>query len=97
MLVGLLLWGGTVGAAVPAKAAPQGPCRAAARPGSRGGLEAEGDAHGRLRGGPAPPADHPLILGAGNGELDVAGRLVGEAGGDWNAAVIDYGSMEFVT
>jgi hypothetical protein len=37
-----------------------------------------------------------LILIADNGDLDVARRLVGEAGGSWNTATVAYGKCEFV-
>lgn len=40
--------------------------------------------------------DHTLILIAGTGELDLARRLVQEAGGSWSAADIAYGRSEFV-
>lgn len=53
-------------------------------------------AHHRLRGGSVTTADHTLILVAGNGDLDVARRLVEEAGGDWNATTIAHGRREFV-
>lgn len=40
--------------------------------------------------------DHALILIAGNGDVEVARQLVGEAGGDWDAATIAYGRSEVV-
>ena len=49
-------------------------------------------AHRRLRGGSVTTTDHTLILVTATGDLDVARRLVGEAGGSWNAASIAYGS-----
>ena len=53
-------------------------------------------AHRRLRGGSVTTTDHTLILIAGNGDLDIARRLVGAAGGDWSAANIAYGKRDFV-
>ena len=44
----------------------------------------------------SPPTDHNLILITATGDLDIARRLVGEAGGSWDAAVIAYGKQEFV-
>jgi hypothetical protein len=35
-------------------------------------------------------------LVAGNGDLDVAPRVIGESGGSWNVATIAYGKREFV-
>jgi hypothetical protein len=57
---------------------------------------ADSAAHSRLLGGSVTTVDHTLILVAGNGDLDVARRLVAEAGGSWDAAVIAYGRSEFV-
>jgi len=37
-----------------------------------------------------------LILVAGDGDLDLARRLVTGAGGKWDAATIAYGRREFV-
>ncbi|OSC43008.1 hypothetical protein B8W66_00920 [Mycobacterium decipiens] len=53
-------------------------------------------AHHRLLGGSVTTVDHTLILIAGNGDLDVARRLVEKAGGDWTAATFAYGRREFV-
>ena len=56
--------------------------------------------HGRLRGGSVTgdsETDHNLILITATGDLDIARRLVGEAGGSWDAAVIAYGKQEFVS
>ncbi len=63
----------------------------------RDALVADSAARGRLRGGSVTTTDHTLILVAGNGDRDVARRLVGEAGGSWNAATIAYGKREFVS
>jgi hypothetical protein len=57
---------------------------------------ADSAAHHRLHGGSVTTTDHTLILVAGNDDLDVARRLIGEAGGNWNAATIAYGKREFV-
>ena len=54
-------------------------------------------AHRRLRGGSVTTTDDTLILIAGIGDLDIARRLVGAAGGRWSAANIAYGKREFVT
>jgi hypothetical protein len=59
-------------------------------------LAADPAARDRLRGGSVTTTDHTLILVAGTRELDVARRLVSEAGGNWNAADIAYGRREFV-
>jgi hypothetical protein len=59
-------------------------------------LSADPSARNRLRGGSVTATDHTLILVAGNDDRDVARRLVTEAGGDWQAAVIAYGRSEFV-
>jgi hypothetical protein len=53
-------------------------------------------AHRRLRGGSVTTTDDTLILIAGIGDLDIARRLVGAAGGRWSAANIAYGKREFV-
>jgi hypothetical protein len=53
-------------------------------------------AHRRLRGGSGTTTDHTLILIAGNGDLEIARRLVGAAGSRWSAANIAYGKREFV-
>jgi hypothetical protein len=63
----------------------------------RDALVADSAARGRLRGGSVTTTDHTLILVAGNDDHDVARRLVGEAGGSWNAATIAYGKREFVS
>jgi hypothetical protein len=57
---------------------------------------ADSAAHQRLRGGSVTTTDRTLILVAGNGDLDVARRLVIESGGNWDAATIAYGKREFV-
>jgi hypothetical protein len=62
----------------------------------RDALVADSAAHNRLPGGSVITTDHTLILVAGNGDLDIARRLVGEAGGCWNAATVAYGKREFV-
>nr|WP_232070590.1 hypothetical protein [Mycobacterium lacus] len=62
----------------------------------RDAFVADSAAHQRLRGGSVTTADHILILVAGNGDLDIAHRLVGAAGGRWSAATIAYGRREFV-
>ncbi|MDT5351467.1 MAG: hypothetical protein QOH91_4754 [Mycobacterium sp.] len=51
----------------------------------------------RLLGGSVTTTDHTLILIAGNSDLDIARRLVGEAGGCWGAATIAYGKRDLVT
>jgi hypothetical protein len=53
-------------------------------------------AHRRLRGGSVTTTDHTLILITATGDLDVARRLVAEAGGSWIAATIAYGRRELV-
>jgi hypothetical protein len=53
-------------------------------------------AHRRLRGGSVTTTDDTLILITATGDLDVARRLVGAAGGSWDAATIAYGRREFV-
>lgn len=58
-------------------------------------LAADPVARQRIRGGSVTTTDHTLILVAGDDDLDVARRLVGEAGGDWEAATIAYGRREF--
>ena len=60
-------------------------------------LVADPTAHSRVRGGSVTATDHTLILVAGNDDLEVARRLVDEAGGNWNAATIAYGRREFVS
>ncbi|OIN81640.1 hypothetical protein BST29_03305 [Mycobacterium malmoense] len=62
----------------------------------RDAFVADAAAHQRLHGGSVTITDHTLILVAGNGDLDVARRLVDEAGGNWNAVAIAHGRREFV-
>jgi hypothetical protein len=62
----------------------------------RDAFAADSAAHHRLRGGSITTTDRTLILVAGNGDLDVARRLVADAGGSWEAATIAYGRREFV-
>jgi hypothetical protein len=62
----------------------------------RDAFAADSAAHRRLQGGSVTTTDRTLILVAGNGDLDVAHRLIGEAGGSWDAATIAYGKREFV-
>ncbi len=62
----------------------------------RDALAADPAARSRLRGGSVTITDHTLILVAGNDDREVARRLVGEAGGDWDAAYIAYGRSELV-
>lgn len=62
----------------------------------RDAFVADSAARHRLHGGSVTTTDHTLILVAGNGDLDVARRLVGEAGGSWDAATIAYGKRKFV-
>ncbi|WP_231971448.1 hypothetical protein [Mycobacterium sp. E3198] len=59
-------------------------------------LAADPVARQRIRGGSVTTTDHTLLLVAGDDDLDVARRLVGEAGGNWSAAEIAYGRREFV-
>jgi hypothetical protein len=59
-------------------------------------LAADPVARARIRGGSVTTTDHTLILVAGNGDRDVARRLVAEAGGNWDAATIASGRREFV-
>jgi hypothetical protein len=61
----------------------------------REAFAADSVAHRRLLGGSVTTTDHTLILVAGNGDLDIARRLVTEAGGDWAAATIAHGNREF--
>lgn len=58
-------------------------------------LAADPAAGRRLRGGSVTITDHTLILVAGNDDRDVARRVVGEAGGNWDIADIAYGRSEF--
>jgi len=62
----------------------------------RDAFVADSAAHHRLRGGSVTTTDHTLVLVAGNGDLDVARRLVSESGGSWDAATIAHGKREFV-
>src|ERR1700712_2534974 len=50
----------------------------------------------RLLVGPATTPDRTLILVAGKSDLDIARRLVADAGGCWNDATFAYGRREFV-
>jgi hypothetical protein len=59
-------------------------------------LAADPVARRRIRGGSVTTTDHTLIVVAGDDDMDVARRLVAEAGGNWEAATIDYGRREFV-
>lgn len=59
-------------------------------------LATDPSARARLRGGSVTTTDHALVLVAGVDDLEVARRLIGEAGGDPNAATIAYGRREFV-
>jgi len=61
----------------------------------RDALAADAAAHSRLPAG-SVTTDHTLTLVAGAGDLEVARRLVGEAGGNWDAATIAYGRREVV-
>jgi hypothetical protein len=61
----------------------------------RDALVADPVAHTRLPDG-SITTDHTLILVAGHGDLDIARRLVGEAGGSWDAATIAPGTREVV-
>jgi hypothetical protein len=63
----------------------------------RDAFVADSAAHHRLHGGSVTTTDHALILIATTGDLDVARRLVGAAGGSWDAATIAYGRREFAT
>jgi hypothetical protein len=57
---------------------------------------ADSAAHHRLLGGSVTTTDRTLILVAGRSDLDIARRLVTEAGGCWDDATIAYGRREFV-
>lgn len=61
----------------------------------RAAFLADSAAHSHLRGGSVTTTDHTLILVTDSGDLDIAHRLVDEAGGDWNTATIAYGKREF--
>jgi len=62
----------------------------------RAAFGSDAAAHRRLRGGSVTTTDHTLILITATGDLDVTRRLVGAAGGGWDAATIAYGRREFV-
>jgi hypothetical protein len=62
----------------------------------RDAFASDAAAHRRLRGGSITTTDHTLILITVTDDLDVARRLVTEAGGSWDAATIAYGRREFV-
>lgn len=62
----------------------------------RDALAADPAARSRLRGGSVTIPDHTLILIAGNDDREIARRVVGEAGGNWDAAHIAYGRSELV-
>lgn len=62
----------------------------------RDAFVADSAAHNRLLGGSVTTTEHTLILIAGKDDLDIARRLIGEAGGDWNTATIAYGNRELV-
>ncbi|SON58693.1 hypothetical protein MSIMFI_00171 [Mycobacterium simulans] len=57
---------------------------------------ADSTAHQRLLGGSITTPEHTLILIAAIGDIDIAHRLVEEAGGSWSTATLDYGRREFV-
>jgi hypothetical protein len=61
----------------------------------RDALVADPVAHTQLPDGSITD-DHTLILVADDGDLDAARRLVGEAGGNWNAARVASGRREVV-
>jgi hypothetical protein len=61
----------------------------------RDAFAADSAAHRRLLGGSVTTTDRTLILVAGNGDLDIARRLVAASGGDLAAATIAYGNREF--
>ncbi|BBZ45691.1 hypothetical protein [Mycobacterium parmense] len=62
----------------------------------RAAFTADSPAHDRLLGASVTTTDHTLILVAAQGDLDDARRLIGEAGGDWEAATTAYGRREVV-
>jgi hypothetical protein len=62
----------------------------------RAAFAADSAAHQQLRGGSVTTTDRTLILVAGDGDIDVARRLVIESGGNWDTATIAYGKREFV-
>jgi hypothetical protein len=49
-----------------------------------------------LQGGSVTTTDHTLLLVTTDHDLGIARRLVGEAGGNWAAATLAYGTSEFV-
>lgn len=59
-------------------------------------LATDPTARTRLRGGSVTTTDHTLILVANQDDRDIARRLIGEAGGNWDAATIAWGRSEFV-
>jgi hypothetical protein len=61
----------------------------------RDALVADQSASHRLRGGSVTITDHTLILVAAEDDMDVAQRLVGAAGGNWDTATVAYGKREF--
>lgn len=62
----------------------------------RDAFAANSAAQNRVGGGSVTTTDRTLVLVAGNGDLNIARRLVDEAGGSWNAATISYGQREYV-
>lgn len=58
-------------------------------------LVADASARDRIEGG-SVSAEKTLILVADVRDLDIVGRLVGEAGGQWVTATVTYGKREFV-
>ena len=61
----------------------------------RDALVADQSASYRMRGGSVTITDHTLILVAAEDDMDVAQRLVGAAGGDWDKATVAHGKREF--
>ncbi|OBF15833.1 hypothetical protein A5725_02910 [Mycobacterium kubicae] len=62
----------------------------------RAAFAADSAAQHRLLGGSVTTEDHTLILVVAENDLDLARRLVTEAGGNSAAAAIAYGKREFV-
>ncbi|WP_240748569.1 hypothetical protein [Mycobacterium paragordonae] len=62
----------------------------------RDAFTADEDARHRLLGGSVSAAEPTLILVAGNGDLDIARRLVEASGGDWATADVAFGDREIV-
>lgn len=62
----------------------------------RDALVADSTAQHRLLGGSVTTTEHTLLLVTAHDDLDIARRLIDEAGGSWNAATIDHGRREFV-